>query len=74
VVHYPEGKKASQAYKSFMQSYMPDATELGLVQTEDLKWTAANLHQDFVIIIFNAPSRFFAMGTVEKVEKRISQI
>jgi len=74
VVRHPEVNKASQAYKSFMQSYMPDATELGLVQTEDLKWTATKLHQDFIIIIFNAPSRFFAIGTIEKVEKRISQI
>jgi len=74
VVRYPEVKKASLAYKSFMQSYMPDATELGLVQTEDLNWTAAKLHQDFIIIIFNAPSRFLAKGTIEKVEKRISQI
>jgi len=74
VVHYTEGDKASQAHKSFMQSYMPDATEMGLVQTEDLKWTAAKLYQDFIIIIFNAPSRFLAIGTIEKVEKRIGQI
>ena len=74
VVRYPESNKASLAHKSFMQSYMPDATELGLVQTEDLKWTAAKLHQDFIIIIFNAPSRFLAKGTIEKVEKRIGQI
>ena len=74
VVRYPEVKKASLAYKSFMQSYMPDATELGLVQTEDLKWTVAKLHQDFIIIIFNAPSRFLAKGTIEEVEKRISHI
>ena len=72
LVRYPESNKASQAHKSFMQSYMPDATELGLVQTENLKWTAAKLHQDFIIIIFNAPSRFLAKGTIEKVEKRIS--
>jgi hypothetical protein len=71
VVRYLKAEKAAQAYKSFRQSYMPDATELGLVQTEDLKWTAAILHQDFIIIVFNAPSRFSAKGTIEKVEKRI---
>ncbi len=74
LVRYPEIGKASQAYKSFVQSYMPDAAELGLVQTEDLKWTAAKLHQDFIIIILNAPSRFLAKETIEKVEKRIGQI
>ena len=74
VVRYAEIDEASHAYKNFMQSYMPDATELGLVQTEDLKWTAARLHQDFIIIIFNAPSRFSAKETIEKVEKRVSQI
>ena len=74
VVRYPEVKKASQAYKSFIEAYMPDVTELGLVQTEDLKWTAAKLHQDFIIIIFSAHSRFFATGMIENVEKRIGQI
>jgi hypothetical protein len=73
-VRYPEASKASLAYESFIKSYMPDAAELGLVQTEDLKWTAARLHQDFIIIIFNALSRFSAKGIIEKVEKRISQI
>jgi len=73
VVRYPEVNKASMAYKSFMKSYMPDATELGLVQTEDMKWTAARLQQDFIIIIFNAPSRFFAKGIIEELEERIKK-
>ncbi len=74
LVRYPEDNKASQAHQSFIQSYMPDATELGLVQTEDLKWTAVKLHQDFIIVVFNAPSRFLAKGTIEKIEKSLSQI
>lgn len=74
LVRYPEVKKASRAYKSFTEVYMPDAAELGLVQTEDLKWTTAKVLQDFLIIIFNAHSRFFAKEIIENVEKSIGQI
>ncbi len=57
-----------------MKSYMPDATEVGLVQTEDMKWAAAKLKEDYIIIIFNAPSRFFAKGIIEELEERIKKI
>ncbi|MDH5707222.1 MAG: hypothetical protein OEZ45_14520 [Candidatus Aminicenantes bacterium] len=67
VVRYPEEAMASQAFKSFTGAYMPDAKEVGLVQTEDMKWTAAEVKRNFVIIVFNAPSVPFARDIVEKV-------
>jgi len=73
LVRYPEIKKASRAYESFTEIYMPDARKLGMVQTEDLKWTAAKIKNDFLIIIFNAPSDSFAKEMIEKVDKKINQ-
>ena len=71
VVRYLEEEKASQAFKSFIDAYMPDAEEVGLVQTEDMKWTAAQVKRDFVIIVFNAPSVPFARDIVGKVVDKI---
>jgi hypothetical protein len=71
VVRYPKEAKASQAFKSFTGAYMPDAKEVGLVQTEDMKWTAAQVKRNFVIIVFNAPSVPFARDMVEKVINKI---
>ncbi len=71
LIRYPEIKKARLARKTFTEAYMPEALEYGLVQTEDLKWTAARVKKDFFIIIFNAPSESYAKEMIEKVEVRI---
>lgn len=72
LIRYPEEGKASQAYEKFVQAYMPDAQEPGLVQTEDKKWTFARLRKNFIIAVFNASSASSSKEAVGKVEKRLS--
>jgi len=67
LVRYPEKGKASRAYKGFVDAYMPDEVGEGLVQTEDLKWTAAKVSNDLLIIVFNAPSDVFANKMIKKI-------
>lgn len=71
VVRYLEEGRAPQAFKSFTDAYMPDAKEAGLVQTEDMRWTAAQMKRNFVIIVFNAPSVPFARDIVRRVVDKI---
>jgi len=73
VIRYPEGRKASQAYGNFTSTYMPDAVEPGLVQTEDMKWTAARIKEDLLIVIFNASSDTSAREMIEGVERKVEQ-
>ena len=56
VIKYPGARKASEAYKNFTKIYMPDAKKPGLVQTEDMKWTAAVVRKDLIAIVFGASS------------------
>ncbi len=71
VVHYPDASKASQAFQNFLKIYMPDAKEMGLIKTEDGKWTAARLKQDILVVLFNGPSANYAKGVLEQVVKKI---
>jgi hypothetical protein len=71
VVHYLDTSKASQAFQNFLKIYMPDAKEMGLVQTEDGKWTAARLKKDILVVLFNGPSANYAKGLLEQVIKKI---
>jgi hypothetical protein len=71
VVHYPDVSKASQAFQNFLKIYMPDAKEMGLVQTEDKKWTAARLKKDILVVLFNGSSANYAKGLLEQVVKKI---
>jgi len=72
LIRYQDTEKALKAYESFIKAYMPDAREPGLVKTEDLQWTGARLKKDFLLIIFNAPSDFFAKEMLDNIQKRIS--
>jgi len=56
LVRYPDEKAAEKALESFLAAYMPDASEPGIVQTEDRKWTAAKREGTFLTIVFNALS------------------
>ncbi len=56
LIRYAGVHDAIQALSSFTITYMPDASEPGLVQTEDGKWTAAHQQGDLLIIVFNASS------------------
>jgi len=72
-VRYPEAEKATQAYESFTEAYMPDAVEPGLVQTEDMLWTAAEAKGDLIIVVFNAPSSTAAREMINRIEERMGR-
>lgn len=74
VIRYPEAKKASDAYKNFMDVYMPDAQEKGFVQTEDMKWTAAKIKNEYLIVVFDALSEAYAKKLAGSVEKKIEYL
>jgi len=56
LIRYAGVDEASKALLSFASAYMPDASEPGLVQTEDGKWTAAHQQGNLLIIVFDASS------------------
>lgn len=73
LISYPDVAKALDAYQSFTQAFMPDASEPGLVRTEDDKWTVAVISKNFVVIYFHAPTRDAALEMMAKVDKKIME-
>lgn len=71
LVRYPGVKRTSEAFQNFLNIYMPDALKTGLVRTEDLKWTLVKVKNEFIIIVFNAPSETYAKELAGNVEKMI---
>jgi len=69
LIRYAGADKAAKAIESFAAAYMPDASEPGLVQTEDGKWTAVNQEGDLLIIVFNASSRERALAILDLSKK-----
>jgi len=56
VVGYPDSARADTAFDSFIQGYMPEAGRSGLAQMEDDGWTLAGVHDEYLSIIFDAPT------------------
>jgi hypothetical protein len=56
IVRYADEQKALAAYRSFIANFMPEANETGYIQTENQKWTQAQVIRDTVAVVFDAPS------------------
>ncbi len=72
IVRYPDANIAAVAFQSFAKAYMPDASEPGLVQTEDKKWTAVKNRGDYLAVLFNAPSASQAKNIIAETASKIS--
>lgn len=56
LIRYPNLKEAGDAYQSFMNAYLPDAKGKGRSKTEDGRWTFARQRNEFILIVFGAPT------------------
>jgi hypothetical protein len=57
VVGYPDSARVDAAFDSFIQGYMPEAAGSGLAQMEDGGWTLAGVHDEYLLVVFDAPTK-----------------
>lgn len=69
-VAYPSAEAAEDAYRKFLEIYMPDASGEGIVQTEDGRYTAARVSGRALAVVFGAASESDASGlSAETISK-----
>jgi len=56
IVRYPSKELAIAAKNKFIQNYLPEATASLILQTENGKWTGASQKNEFLMILFDAPT------------------
>jgi len=72
LVHYPDKKKARKVYRDFLRTYMPDSPpDLSMVRTENGKWTAAEIQEKRLAIVFEAPAKDKALKLLASIEDKI---
>ena len=69
LVNYSDEENAVKAYNNFLNVYMPEALEEGILQTEDTKWTAVKVKQRLLMIVFDVPSKGAAEEMMLAVHK-----
>ena len=74
LIQYSARKRAEEALKSFTKAYMPESSASRIIQTENGRWVAAQSHQEFAIVVFDAPLQQKATEliqmTINKLETR----
>lgn len=71
LIRYPSVNEATDAYRSFMGAYLPDAGGKELVRTEDQKWTMARQKGEVVIVVFGAPTATDAEALLKATEEKL---
>ncbi len=71
LIRYPDLKEAANAYQSFMKGYLPDAAGKDRSKTEDGKWTIARQENEFVFIVFGAPTEAAAEALLKATEEKL---
>ena len=71
LIRYPTLKEAGGVYQSFMKAYLPDAGEKDHSKTEDRKWTFARQRNEFVLIVFGAPTEANAEALLKATEEKL---
>jgi hypothetical protein len=73
LIRYPDSKEAVDAYQSFMKVYLPDAGGKDRSRTEDRKWTIAQQRNEFVLIVFGAPTETNGEGLLKATEEKLAK-
>jgi hypothetical protein len=71
LIRYPNLKEAGDAYQNFMKAYLPDARGKDRSKTEDGKWTFARQWNEFVLIVFGAPTEADAESLLKVTEEKL---
>ena len=73
LIRYPDSKEAADAYRSFMKVYLPDAGGKDRSKTEDRKWTFARQRNEFILIVFGAPTEADAEALLKATQEKLSE-
>jgi hypothetical protein len=71
LIRYASLKEAGDAYQSFMKAYLPEAGGRDRLRTEDRKWTFARQRNEFVLIVFGAPTEAIAQALLKATEEKL---
>lgn len=69
LIQYPNETKAQKSHQNFIKEYMPDSKDSTVIQTEDGKWTGADIQGSVLIVVFEAPTQARVQDMIEKVKK-----
>ena len=71
LIQYPARKLAGEALQSFVKAYMPESLTSRVIQTENGRWAAAQFQQEYVMVVFDSPTKEKAEGMIQTTRKNL---
>lgn len=71
LIQYPTKKLAEEALQSFVKAYIPEASPSKTMKTESGRWTAAQSHREYVMVVFDAPGKEKAEEMIQATKKNL---
>ncbi|NWF92624.1 MAG: hypothetical protein HXY46_06880 [Syntrophaceae bacterium] len=71
LVRYPAKGLAEDAFHSFLKAYMPEASLSRTIKTENGKWTSAQILEQYILVVFDAPSQEKAKALIEATRNNL---
>jgi len=73
LIQYPDQTHAQKAFNRFSKAYMPEASTFKRVRTENGKWTSLRLKKNYIVVVFDSPSKDKAEELMEAVVKKLPE-
>ena len=73
IIQYPSQKTAEDALQSFAKAYMPEASTSKTIKTENGRWAAAKSHREYVMVVFDAPSKEKTAELIQATRKKLEK-
>jgi len=71
LIQYPSQTLAKEGLQSFVKAYMPESSSSKTIKTENGRWTAAQCHNRYMMVVFDAPSKEKAEALMRATQKNL---
>jgi hypothetical protein len=73
LIQYPSQTSAKEALQSFVKAYMPEPSSSKVIRTENGRWTTAQFYKNYVMVVFDAPSKEKAEALMQTIQKNLEE-
>jgi len=72
-IRYQSPIEAEAALDSFLNTYMPEGKESGIAQIHEEKWVSAKSTGQFLVVVFDAPTKAYALNLMKAAENKLPE-
>jgi Family of unknown function (DUF6599) len=71
LIQYPSQTLAKEGFQSFVKTYLPESSSSKAIRTENRRWTIAQSYKNYVMVVFDSPSKEKAEVLMQTTQKNL---